>query len=326
MQLRHLRYFLGIVDAGSFRAASAQLNISQSALSQRIAELEEELGFPLLLRSRSGIRPTAAGQAYAADIRSALTIISAARDRASALMQTSHEELRFGSIRSATRFACIDKAISSFSRDHGDTPIHLQRLTAGEIASGLKKGRLVAGITYKELLAEQQQPFIPLHVERIMLAMPISHPLAARPHVGLAELEHINFVWTARHSSPVVHDALMNACRKQGFSPRISALIDSTDSLTLVRSGVGCSFVASSTESRMDCRQIVLKPVTELSLPLTLIFTWNSGSEPANRLASSFRRFFAAHQRMLARQEPRWARLPHQPDRASGWSTPYFTH
>lgn len=312
MQLRHLRYFIGIIDAGSFRAASTQLGISQSALSRRITELEDELGVVLFARSRHGVQPTLAGRAYASDIRSALKTIAAARERALALAQCEREELRFASVRSATRFACIDKAINSFASRRSGTPIHVQRLTAHEISEGLKKGRLDAGITYSELLPEQGLPFIPLHVERVMLAMPSAHPLAARPRLGLAELANVNFVWTARHSSPLFHDALMAACSERGFKPRIAAIIDSTESLTLVRSGVGCTFVASSAASRSDCGQIVLKRVADLSFLLTLIFTWNSNCEPANELASAFRRFSAAHQRLLARQDPGWARLPHQ--------------
>ena len=61
MQLRHLRYFVKIVDAGSFSRAAATIHVAQPALSQQIAELEEELGLPLLHRSPRGVRPTVAG-------------------------------------------------------------------------------------------------------------------------------------------------------------------------------------------------------------------------------------------------------------------------
>jgi LysR family nitrogen assimilation transcriptional regulator len=44
MQLRHLRYFVKIVEAGSFSRAAATIHVAQPALSQQIAELEEQLG------------------------------------------------------------------------------------------------------------------------------------------------------------------------------------------------------------------------------------------------------------------------------------------
>jgi LysR family nitrogen assimilation transcriptional regulator len=62
MQFRQLRYFVKIVDAGSFSRAAALIHIAQPALSQQIAELEGRLGVSLLHRSARGVRPTAAGE------------------------------------------------------------------------------------------------------------------------------------------------------------------------------------------------------------------------------------------------------------------------
>jgi LysR family transcriptional regulator, nitrogen assimilation regulatory protein len=62
MQYRQLRYFVKIVEAGSFSRAASLNYISQSALSEQIAELEQGLGTPLLQRSARGVRPTAAGE------------------------------------------------------------------------------------------------------------------------------------------------------------------------------------------------------------------------------------------------------------------------
>ena len=61
MELRQLRYFVRIVELGSFSRASESLHIAQPALSQQIARLEQELGVQLLTRSVRGISATAAG-------------------------------------------------------------------------------------------------------------------------------------------------------------------------------------------------------------------------------------------------------------------------
>ena len=63
MQFRHLRYFVSVVEAGSFSRAAAAIHVAQPALSQQVAELEERLGQTLLKRSSRGVRPTAAGDA-----------------------------------------------------------------------------------------------------------------------------------------------------------------------------------------------------------------------------------------------------------------------
>ena len=62
MQLRHLRYFVEIVEAGSFSRAAAIIHVAQPALSLQIAELEGEIGVSLLHRGPRGVRPTAAGE------------------------------------------------------------------------------------------------------------------------------------------------------------------------------------------------------------------------------------------------------------------------
>jgi LysR family transcriptional regulator, nitrogen assimilation regulatory protein len=63
MKLRQLRYFVKIVERGSFSRAAADVHIAQPALSQQIAELEQLLGVSLLHRSARGVRPTSAGEA-----------------------------------------------------------------------------------------------------------------------------------------------------------------------------------------------------------------------------------------------------------------------
>ncbi|EHK66622.1 LysR substrate-binding domain-containing protein [Achromobacter arsenitoxydans] len=73
MQLRHLRYFVKIVEAGSFSRAAALISVAQPALSQQIAALEEELGVTLLHRSARGARPTAAGAALYTEAASILS-------------------------------------------------------------------------------------------------------------------------------------------------------------------------------------------------------------------------------------------------------------
>ena len=69
MKLRQLRYFAEIVESGSLSEASRRLHVVQPALSRSLADLEAELTTPLLVRSRVGVQPTAAGQLLHAQAR-----------------------------------------------------------------------------------------------------------------------------------------------------------------------------------------------------------------------------------------------------------------
>ncbi|MFM0554182.1 LysR substrate-binding domain-containing protein [Paraburkholderia sediminicola] len=62
MDTRQLRYFVSIVDCGSMGKAAEKLYVAQPSLSQQMSRLEEELETKLLIRSRQGVAPTAAGQ------------------------------------------------------------------------------------------------------------------------------------------------------------------------------------------------------------------------------------------------------------------------
>ena len=64
MDVRQLKYFIAIVDAGSLSKASQKLYVAQPSLSQQIAGLEAELKTKLLLRSAQGVKPTTAGSAH----------------------------------------------------------------------------------------------------------------------------------------------------------------------------------------------------------------------------------------------------------------------
>jgi len=62
MDLRQLRYFIGVAESGGFGAAASALNVAQSALSRHIKELEYELGGALLTRTARGVAVTESGK------------------------------------------------------------------------------------------------------------------------------------------------------------------------------------------------------------------------------------------------------------------------
>src|SRR5580704_18405560 len=82
LELRHLRYFAAVADAGTFTRAAEQMFIAQPTLSQQIRRLEEIVGAPLLQRRREGLRLTAAGAVLLDASRAVLSLVDQEVNRA----------------------------------------------------------------------------------------------------------------------------------------------------------------------------------------------------------------------------------------------------
>jgi DNA-binding transcriptional LysR family regulator len=75
VELRHLRYFVAVADAGTFTQAAERMYIAQPTLSQQIRRLEEMVGAPLLQRRREGVRLTDAGTVFLEESRALLSMV-----------------------------------------------------------------------------------------------------------------------------------------------------------------------------------------------------------------------------------------------------------
>src|SRR5882762_1868589 len=75
IELRHLRYFVALADAGTFTHAAERMFIAQPTLSQQIRRLEEMVGTPLLNRRREGVELTAAGNVLLEESRTVLSLL-----------------------------------------------------------------------------------------------------------------------------------------------------------------------------------------------------------------------------------------------------------
>lgn len=96
MNLRQLRYFLGVVDAGNMTRAAEQLHVAQTALGMQIRQLEEELGVALLVRHSRGVEPTKAGALLHSRAAAILNLVEQTRKEVAACDREQSETIRFG--------------------------------------------------------------------------------------------------------------------------------------------------------------------------------------------------------------------------------------
>src|SRR5712672_3057972 len=95
IELRHLRYFVAVADAGSFTHAAKQMFVAQPTLSQQIRRLEEMVGTPLLQRRREGVRLTRAGSVLLEESRTVLSLVDHGVSRTRQTAGLGRPRLRF---------------------------------------------------------------------------------------------------------------------------------------------------------------------------------------------------------------------------------------
>jgi DNA-binding transcriptional LysR family regulator len=259
-----LNVFQEVVAQGSFSAAAEELSYSQSAVSQAIATLEGELGVALIERSRSGVRPTAAGAALAGHVGGILARMETAEAEVAAIAAGHGGRLRTASFPTAGA-TLMPGAIAAFRASHPGVAVTLAEGEPEKIAPRLRAGefdlvllyefegvgeRLGAGIRRFELLED------PLH-----LALRHDHPLAKSKELRLEDLAGESWVQTSASSPCARH--VVRSCHLAGFEPRVSFESDDYQTVQgLVAAGVGVALIPQLALStvRPDIRVRSLHP------------------------------------------------------------------
>ncbi|OBX33880.1 HTH-type transcriptional regulator TfdS [Halomonas elongata] len=96
MDFKQLKYFLTVVEEGAISSAARRIPLAQPALSRQLQLLEEDVGTPLLSRSRHGVRLTAAGEAFSRDTRRLLADFEQAKQNARRIADGHLGRLRLG--------------------------------------------------------------------------------------------------------------------------------------------------------------------------------------------------------------------------------------
>src|SRR6266852_1406564 len=132
MELRHLRYFVGVAEEQHFGRAAARLHVAQPALSRQIQDLEGELGFTLFDRLPRGVRLSAAGKLFLSDARSILQHVQEAKLRAERVATGKAGMLRVGFVETLSWHGVVPDSFRRFRRRQPDVELDLRSLRSLE--------------------------------------------------------------------------------------------------------------------------------------------------------------------------------------------------
>src|ERR1700726_697992 len=210
MELRHLRYFIAVVGAGSLTgAAEKKLDTAQPSPCRQIRDLEYEVGVQLMSRSVHGIELTAAGRAFLDHARLALTQAEAAKEAARRAAQPAKPTFALGFL-TGKEIDWLPEAMRILHDELSNIEVTVFSQNSPDLADALMRGRLDAAFMRPE---ERADDLIYRRVitEPFVVVFPSDHRLAGHDAIDLREIVGETFIIpskTAPTSRVVIEDYL----------------------------------------------------------------------------------------------------------------------
>jgi DNA-binding transcriptional LysR family regulator len=292
MDLRHLRYFVAVAEALSFARAAERLHLSQPPLSRQIRALEDELGTPLFARTKRSVRLTAAGAALLPEARRLLRDADGLKAGARQLAAGEVGTVALGFI-SVAAYNLLPEVAPEFRRRHPGVKLALQESTSDVQLPALRQGELDVGLLLPPV-ADPGLEYVPLLHEPLIAALPTGSNRGGGP-VALASLRDEPFILIPRQVGTSLYDAIVGACQRAGFSPRIEQeAIQMQTIVSLVAAGMGVALVPASLR-HLRRTGVAYRPLADRSPQVEIGVAWRRADDaPAVRAFVALARESAA--------------------------------
>lgn len=219
MELHHLRYFVAVAEAASFRRASERLHIAQPSLTRAVRQLEAELGCALLVRSPRGVSITKEGTAVierAQRVLESVASLGRGLTREAEVLRIAHvmpEYLRVGALSTRLR---------AFRASHPGLELAVTPLLHRRLLEQLVAGKMDVGFGWLPLEDVPRG----LVVESVMtdqpvVALPPTHRRAAAGSIRLRDLARDRFLLFPRRAMPERYDEIAAMLARAGIDPTI---------------------------------------------------------------------------------------------------------
>ncbi|WP_443060148.1 LysR family transcriptional regulator [Streptomyces sp. NBC_00444] len=261
---RDLRYFVTVAEELHFTRAAERLYVSQPALSKQIRALERQLGVELLRRDRQGVALTAAGEALLAPARRVLAAweeAAAAVERARAVQRST---LTVGMSTSPGRGGLLPAIRSRFTAAHPETALRVRQVSWEDPTAGLADGSVDVAFVWLPLPDAERYGWTVLAEEPRLVALPDTHPLAARTDLTFTDLLDEPFLALPR-SAGALRDHFLALDARTGRPPRIGAEIAGTEeTYEALVAGLGICLVAEGNAPLITLGGVITRPVRGL--------------------------------------------------------------
>jgi DNA-binding transcriptional LysR family regulator len=276
MDVRSLACFIAVAEDLHFRRAAARLNLTQSALSQRIRALEDEIGTLLLERDRRHVSLTPAGTAFLPHARAAVLSAGLARTEALRAARGEIGRLRLGFTVIAF-YGILPLAVRRFRDRYPEVAIDLVEINSPAVEAALAADDIDLGVLHPPLYTSGLDKRA-LRPQRMLLALPEGHRLADKAVIAVHDLEGEPLLIAPRSVGPSFADGLLALFHAEGITPTIAQEVTPMTTLIgLVSAGTGVGFVTEgiATVSRPG---VIYRPIAPEPPSLPIAVAWRQGN------------------------------------------------
>ena len=262
MELRLLRYFVAVAEERHFGRAAARLHMAQPPLSQAIRQLEAELGVTLLHRTTRRVDLTEAGQAYLVRARAILGEIDQAADVARRVAAGAVGHLTLGCVGTAT-YSVLPSLSRRLSTELPGVDFSFRgEMLAPDQVVALREGAIDVALL-RPPVADLSLVVETLRRDRLMVALPVDHPLTGRARVRGRDLAGVDLIMHSAERRSVMYAVVLRLLHDAGVEPRIRHEVGETSTmLTLVAGGLGAAVVPEPVTA-LGLEGVVYRPLVE---------------------------------------------------------------
>ena len=272
-----IRALMSTVENGSLKAAAEALGCTQSAVSHSIAALEEELGFRLLRRGRSGVYLTDEGERLLGAARSLLSAEEQLRQTAASIRGLDQGTVRIGAFTSVA-VHWLPPVLKEFQRDFPNVEFKLLNGDYHDVNEWLSDGSVDIG--FVALPCELKCETIALMEDRLLAILPKDSRYASYPRFPLTECEREPFISLLQSSD---HDA-RRALEAAGVKPNVRFYTkDDYAIIAMVEQGLGMSIMPELLLKGRHDELLTLPLVPEAKRTIGIAFAAHSHPGPATR-------------------------------------------
>lgn len=278
--LSRYNVFCKVIENKSFTKAAENLGYSQSAVSQMVKALEQELGTRLVTRDKTGITLTKDGQSYYPYIQEIYNSENLLEKRQKEMNGLKNSTIRIGTFTSISR-NLLPQLMQQFKNEYPDVHFVLQQGEYTSISRWIKDDSVdfgfTSGKTDDNLIAK------PLYEDEMVLVLPADHPLTGQTCISLKQLTEFPFILLDEGEFSVS----LEAFSKQGLIPDIEYKVyDDYSILAMVRQGLGISIlyhlVVTGFEDGLVIRRLEETPKRTVALTWK---NWDTMSLAARKFA-----------------------------------------